>query len=76
MTPPITGLRALLDARPTPARVEVHAGGVAPTTAQLTDGGRTYEIGVHAGELWCRACGATVAATPTAIRGHRCGGER
>ena len=72
MTPTLIGLRALLDAHPAPARIAVSAGQPAPTTAQFTDGGHTFEVGVRAGTLWCARCGVTVDATPGEIRGHRC----
>lgn len=72
MTPPITGLAALLDARPAPAQIAVSAGWPAPTTAQVTHDGRAFEVGVRAGTLWCARCGVTVEAGRDAIRGHRC----
>jgi hypothetical protein len=71
-TPTLIGLAALLATDPAPAQIEVSAGQPAPTTAQLTEGGHTFEVGVRAGTLWCGSCGVTVDATGGAIRGHRC----
>jgi hypothetical protein len=72
MKPLISGLREMVDAAVPPATVETIAGQPAPATSLITDGGRLFERAIQSGDVWCRTCGMRVAATPAAIRAHRC----